>query len=236
MGERPLFARPTSPSSRSSGSLQQHDMVEISIPPPSAASSSSTPPPPPPPARLLWSKSHVYVHPTPFSAGNVCGYVSIVEQTVRRSRDESFLPKGTCGGLTPAPSPHLLACPSAISSLKFRSRKGSSCRGYLRRSPSVGSTTTPSSGPTARTGRSAGSASRTSQVRLRPLAAPPASDLTPRVLACFHHFVCRRLRPCRAHPRAGRVARVFCPASRRLLDHCLPALAQQVARQPDNQP
>lgn len=64
-------------------------MVEISLPPspsahptpddPSSSSSSFSA------ARLLYSKSHVYVHPTPFSAGNVCGYVSIVEQTVRSS-------------------------------------------------------------------------------------------------------------------------------------------------------
>lgn len=78
MGERPLSARPTSPSSRSSGSLQQQEMVEISIPPAASSTGAAVPP-----ARLLWSKSHVYVHPTPFSAGNVCGYVSIVEQTVR---------------------------------------------------------------------------------------------------------------------------------------------------------
>jgi hypothetical protein len=86
MGERPLSPRPTSPSSRSSGSLQQQEMVEISIPAAAAASSSSTGPSAIPPARLLWSKSFVYVHPTPFSAGNVCGYVSIVEQTVRATR------------------------------------------------------------------------------------------------------------------------------------------------------
>lgn len=78
MGERPVPARPSSPSSRSSGSLQQLDMVEISIPSPAAPAPSSTST-----ARLLYSKSHVYVHPTPFSAGNVCGYVSVVEQSVR---------------------------------------------------------------------------------------------------------------------------------------------------------
>lgn len=95
MGEGPLPHRPHSPSSRSSGSLQQLDMVEISLPPspsahptpddPSSSSSSFSA------ARLLYSKSHVYVHPTPFSAGNVCGYVSIVEQTVRPSS-----PLATC--------------------------------------------------------------------------------------------------------------------------------------------
>lgn len=97
MGEGHLPHRPHSPSSRSSGSLQQLDMVEISLPPSPSPSAHPTPDDPSSSsssfsaARLLYSKSHVYVHPTSFSAGNVCGYVSIVEQTVR-----PFSPLATC--------------------------------------------------------------------------------------------------------------------------------------------
>lgn len=96
----PVLRRRTRPNFSLLSPLQTDSMVEIMTNPLSASN------------KLLYSKSHVYVHPTAYSRDNVCGFAALVEQKVSSqfplSQLVSFSAEGCVCGRSQDPNKVLL--------------------------------------------------------------------------------------------------------------------------------